>query len=43
MKQLHSPDGRRIFGRDHPENTGHRVKPESQRAAMDRFVKWLKP
>lgn len=25
------------------QNTGHRVNPESERAAMDWFVKWLKP
>ncbi len=25
------------------QNTGHQVKPESERAAIDWFVKWLKP
>ena len=25
------------------KNTGHQVKPESERAAIDWFVKWLKP
>jgi dienelactone hydrolase len=25
------------------KNTGHQVKPESERAAIERFVKWLKP
>jgi len=25
------------------KNTGHQVKPESERAAIEWFVKWLKP
>ena len=25
------------------EHTGHKVNPESERAAVDWFVKWLKP
>jgi hypothetical protein len=25
------------------ENTGHQVKPESERAAIEWFVRWLKP
>jgi hypothetical protein len=25
------------------QNTGHQVKPESERAAIDWFVRWLKP
>jgi hypothetical protein len=25
------------------KNTGHEVKPESERAAIEWFVKWLKP
>ena len=25
------------------KNTGHQVKPESERAAIDWFVRWLKP
>ena len=42
----------KIYAADHAEdrftviiqkNTGHQVKPESERAAIDWFVKWLKP